>query len=95
MKSQQRILKDRFTEIKQDTQREIAKMSEDRRDMCQQLERGREEFAYMKAIQNSCVTDYQAQLADQKQVKYPLVKEMTEGGREQCPHIRNVLDCPT
>lgn len=69
LKSQQRILKDKFTEIKHDTQREIAKMSEDRREVYQQLERSREEFDYMKAIQSSCVTDYQAQLADLKQVQ--------------------------
>ena len=62
-------MKDKFTEIKHDTQREIAKMSEDGREVYQQLERSREEFDYMKAIQSSCVTDYQAQLADLKQVR--------------------------
>ena len=68
MKAQQRILKDKFTEIKHDTQREIAKMSEDRRQVYQQLEVLREEYDCLKAIQNSCVTDYQAQMADLKQV---------------------------
>lgn len=63
-----RLLKDKFKEIKQDTQREIAKMNEDRRVIYQQLERTREEYDCLKAIQNSCVTDYQAQLADMKQV---------------------------
>lgn len=54
-------------------------MSEDRRDLCLQLERAREEFDYMKAIQSSCVTDYQAQLADLKQVK--MVADWLELGR--------------
>lgn len=43
-------------------------MSEDRRDVYQQLQRAREEYDYLKTIQNSCVTDYQAQLADLRQV---------------------------
>lgn len=68
LKSQQRILRDKFTEIKHDAQREIAKMSEDRRGVFQQLERSREEYDYLKAIQSSSVTDYQTQLADLKQV---------------------------
>ena len=68
LKSQQRILRDKFTEIKHDAQREIAKMSEDRREVFQQLGRSREEYDYLKAIQSSSVTDYQAQLADLKQV---------------------------
>ena len=43
-------------------------MSEDRRNVYQQLQRAREEYDYLKTIQNSCVTDYQAQIADLKQV---------------------------
>ena len=73
MKNQQRILRDKFTEIKHDTQREIAKMSEDRRQVYQQLEILREEYDCLKAIQSSCVTDYQAQLADLKQVSHHAV----------------------
>lgn len=69
MKAQQRILRDKFTEIRHDTQREIVKMSEDRREVFQQWERSRESYEYLKAIQSSSVTDYQAQLADLKQVK--------------------------
>lgn len=68
MKSQQRILKDKFTEIKHDTQRELVKMSEDRRDVYQQLDRTKEEYDCLKAIQDTFVTDYQAQIADLKQV---------------------------
>lgn len=43
-------------------------MSEDRRQVYLQLETLREEYDCLKAIQSSCVTDYQAQLADMRQV---------------------------
>jgi hypothetical protein len=62
-------VKDKFTEIKHDTQREIARMNEERRGLIQQLKTAKEDSDYMKAIQNSCVTDYQAQMADLRQVR--------------------------
>ena len=83
LKNQLRILKDKFTELKHDTQREIARMSEDRRDLYQQIHRSKEEYDYLKTIQNSSVMDYQAQLADLKQVLQPFSAHLSKV-RAQC-----------
>ena len=62
------MLRDKFTEIKQDTQREIVRMSEDRRNIYQQLEGTKEEYNILKIVQGEDMATYQAQLADMKQV---------------------------
>lgn len=63
------MLKDKFTEIKQDTQKEIAKMNEERRLVFQQLESTREEYNCLKTVQSTDVAAYQAELVSLKQVR--------------------------
>ena len=59
-----KILKDKFTELKLDSQREIAKMSDVRR-----LHRAREEYDCLKVVQMEDMAKYQAEIADLKQVE--------------------------
>lgn len=63
-----RILRDKFTELKQDSQREIARMSEDRREIHQLLQVAREEYDCLKVVQAEDMTKYQAEIADLRQV---------------------------
>ena len=68
MKNQIRVIKDKFTEIKQDAQKEIVRMSEDRRDIYQQLETTREEYKCLKEVQSNDMAEYQAKVAGLSQV---------------------------
>jgi len=67
-KSQMKIVRDKFTELKQDTQREIAKMSEGRRDVFQHLNTSKEEYECLKKVQHDDMIKYQAEIASLKQV---------------------------
>ena len=62
MKGQLKTLQDKFTELKHGTQREIVRMNENTKDIYMQFQRAQEEYDYLKAIQDSSVTDYQAQI---------------------------------
>ena len=59
---QLRILSDKFTEIKVDTQKEIARLVQERVDLYHQIETTREEYDCLKVVQATGITDYQAQL---------------------------------
>lgn len=63
-----RILRDKFVELKQDSQREIAKMSEGRREVFQQLKTSKEEYECLKRVQKEDMIKYQAEIASLKQV---------------------------
>ena len=59
---QLRILSDRFKEIKMDTQKEIARLVQERANLYQQIESVREEYECLKVVQATGINDYQAQL---------------------------------
>lgn len=57
-----RIMSDKFTEIKIDTQKEIARLVQERANLFHQIETVREEYECLKVVQATGITDYQAQL---------------------------------
>lgn len=60
--------KDNFTELKQDTQMEIARLTEDKRESQRQLEAAREEYDCLKVLQTQQMTEYQQALDRETQV---------------------------
>lgn len=58
-----RMASDKFTEIKVDTQKEIARLVQERANLYQQIESVREEYECLKAVQATGITDYKAQLS--------------------------------
>lgn len=78
-----RILNDKFMELKQESQREIARMSDDRR-----LQRAREEYDCLKVVQMEDMAKYQAEIAELKQV----AKEFTKLWLLTHQHVNFVLD---
>ena len=59
---QMRIMSDQFTEIKIDTQKEIARLVQERANLYHQIETVREEYECLKVVQATGITDYQVQL---------------------------------
>ena len=69
---QLRILNDKFTEIKVDTQKEIARLVQERVQLYHQIETVREEYECLKVVQATGITDYQAQLEHASKVRTSL-----------------------
>ena len=69
---QMRIMSDKFTEIKIDTQKEIARLMQERANLYQQIETTREEYECLKVVQATGITDYQAQLSHASKVHVPM-----------------------
>ena len=63
-----KVVRDKFVELKQDTQKEIAKMNEGRRDVFLQLKTSKEEYECLKRVQHDDMIKYQAEIASLKQV---------------------------
>ena len=59
---QLRMLNDRFTEIKIDTQKEIARLVQERASLFHQIETVREEYECLKVVQATGINDYQDKL---------------------------------
>ena len=68
-KAHMKTLREKFIELKQDSQREIAKMSEGRREVYQQLQTSKEEYECLKKVQREDMIKYQAEIAFLKQVR--------------------------
>ncbi len=64
-----KVLREKFMELKQDSQREIAKMSEARRENFLLLKTSKEEYDCLKRVQKEDMVKYQAEIAALKQVK--------------------------
>ncbi|XP_064392393.1 rab GTPase-binding effector protein 1-like [Halichondria panicea] len=58
--------KDNFTELKHDTQLEIARLTEDKRESYRQLESAREEYDCLKVLQSQQMLDYQHSFSKEK-----------------------------
>jgi hypothetical protein len=62
-------MSDKFTEIKIDTQKEIARLVQERANLYHQIETVREEYECLKVVQATGITDYQVQLDHASKVK--------------------------
>ncbi len=62
--------KDNFTELKHDTQLEIARLTEDKRESYRQLESAREEYDCLKVLQSQQMLDYQHSFSKEKAVRH-------------------------
>ena len=71
---QMRIMSDKFTEIKVDTQKEIVRLVQERANLYHQIETVREEYECLKVVQATGITDYQAQLDHASKVCMWLLK---------------------
>ncbi len=60
--------KDNFTELKYDTQEEIARLMEDKKEYRTQLESAREEYDCLKVLQSQQMSDFQQSLSVEKGV---------------------------
>ena len=60
--------KDKFTELKHDTQTEIARLTEERMELRKQLEAAREEYDCLKVLQAQQMTDYQETISSEREV---------------------------
>lgn len=60
--------KDKFTELKHDTQTEIARLTEERMELRKQLEAAREEYDCLKVLQAQQMADYQDTISSERQV---------------------------
>ena len=66
---QMRIMSDKFTEIKIDTQKEIARLVQERAKLFHQIETVREEYECLKVVQATGITDYQVKLDHASKVR--------------------------
>ncbi len=62
--------KDNFTELKHDTQLEIARLTEDKRESLRQLESAREEYDCLKALQSQQMLEFQHSISKEKAVRH-------------------------
>lgn len=70
--------KDNFTELKHDTQEEIARLMEDKKEYRTQLELAREEYDCLKVLQSQQMSDFQQSLSMEKVVSRSKGKSETE-----------------
>ena len=68
VKQDVRKRKDFFTELKTDTQTEIARLTGDRNELRQQVESAREEYDCLKVVQSQQINDYQLTISAEKAV---------------------------
>ncbi len=69
--------KDNFTELKHDTQEEIARLMEDKKESRTQLELTREEYDCLKVLQSQEMSDFHQSLSKERAVRHSKGKLFT------------------
>ncbi len=64
-----RSLKEKFTEVKHDAQREVARFSDERVKLYSQIEHSREEYDCLKVLQSQNMSEYQNKLSEEATVR--------------------------